>query len=115
MEGSSIHSASRERPKVMRGPARMLTRRFRCSIRRMPSTHPARSLVLVALSGLLAAPLFLRAEPAAPAAASSAVAGQAAGPRPITLEDYPKFKRIAGTSISNDGKWMLYTVTPNEG
>jgi len=37
------------------------------------------------------------------------------GPRPITLDDYPRFKRLAGAAIANDGKWMLYTVTPNEG
>src|SRR5580765_1014134 len=40
---------------------------------------------------------------------------QAPAPKPITLEDYPRFKRIAGASLSADGKWMLYTVTPNEG
>ena len=40
---------------------------------------------------------------------------QSAAPKPIALEDYPKFKRITGTAISTDGKWMLYTVTPNEG
>ena len=36
-------------------------------------------------------------------------------PRPITLEDYPKFRRIGAAAISNDGKWMHYTITPNEG
>ena len=40
---------------------------------------------------------------------------QSAAPKPIALEDYPKFKRITGAAISTDGKWMLYTVTPNEG
>jgi len=40
---------------------------------------------------------------------------QSAAPKPITLDDYPKFKRITGASISTDGKWMLHTVTPNEG
>jgi hypothetical protein len=40
---------------------------------------------------------------------------QSAAPKPISLDDYPKFKRITGASISTDGKWMLYTVTPNEG
>jgi hypothetical protein len=40
---------------------------------------------------------------------------QAPGPKPIALEDYAKFKRITGAAISNDGKWMHYTVTPNDG
>ena len=43
------------------------------------------------------------------------IRAQSAAPKPIALEDYPKFKRITGTAISTDGKWMLYTVTPNEG
>src|SRR5688572_26166069 len=40
---------------------------------------------------------------------------QSAAPRPIALEDYAKFKRITGAAISADGKWMHYTVTPNDG
>jgi dipeptidyl aminopeptidase/acylaminoacyl peptidase len=40
---------------------------------------------------------------------------QSPGPKPIALEDYAKFKRITGAAISNDGKWMQYTVTPNDG
>ena len=43
------------------------------------------------------------------------VQAQSPAPKPITLEDYTKFKRITGAAISNDGKWMHYTVTPNEG
>ena len=55
------------------------------------------------------APAFTRAAAQAPATAI------VAAPKPITLDDYARFKRIAGASISNDGKWMLYTVTPNDG
>ena len=40
---------------------------------------------------------------------------QAPAPKPIGLDDYTKFKRITGAAISNDGKWMHYTVTPNDG
>ena len=40
---------------------------------------------------------------------------QSAAPKPIALEDYAKIKRITGAAISNDGKWMHYTVTPNDG
>ncbi len=49
------------------------------------------------------------------AATTLAIHAQSAAPKPITLEDYPKFKRTTGASISTDGKWMLYTLTPNEG
>ena len=47
--------------------------------------------------------------------ASFAIQAQSTGPKPITLDDYPKFKRITNAVISTDGKWMLYTLTPNEG
>lgn|SRR5688500_13467411 len=40
---------------------------------------------------------------------------QSPAPRAIALEDYPKFKRITGAAITTDGKWMLHTVTPNDG
>ena len=40
---------------------------------------------------------------------------QAPTPKPIALEDYAKFKRITAAAISADGKWMHYTVTPNDG
>lgn len=38
-----------------------------------------------------------------------------AAPKAISLEDYAKFKRITAAAISGDGKWMHYTVTPNDG
>lgn len=44
-----------------------------------------------------------------------AALAQSAGPKPITLDDYAGFKRISGAAVSTDGKWMLYTVAPNEG
>jgi dipeptidyl aminopeptidase/acylaminoacyl peptidase len=40
---------------------------------------------------------------------------QAPAPKPITLDDYAAFKRITGAALSNDGKWMHYTVSPNDG
>lgn len=49
------------------------------------------------------------------AIAPFALRAQSTAPRPIAIEDYAKFKRITGASISADGKWMLYTVAPNEG
>ena len=47
--------------------------------------------------------------------ASFAIQAQSTAPKPITLDDYAKFKRITNAATSTDGKWMLYTVTPNEG
>ena len=47
--------------------------------------------------------------------ASFAIQAQSTGPKPITPDDCPKFKRITNAAISTDGKWMLYTSTPNEG
>ena len=41
---------------------------------------------------------------------------QAPAPKPITLEDYAKFKRITAAAISNDGKWMHYSLQrPTDG
>ena len=47
--------------------------------------------------------------------ASFAIQAQSTAPKPITLDDYAKFKRITNAAISTDGKWMLYMVTPNDG
>ena len=66
----------------------------------MIAARRARRLLLPALI-LAVSPLVIRA--------------QSAVPKPITLEDYKAFKRITGAAISNDGKWMHYTVTPNDG
>jgi hypothetical protein len=63
--------------------------------------YRARRLVLLIAATLACAPLLMRA--------------QSTAPKPIALEDYAKFKRISGAAISTDGKWMLYTATPNEG
>jgi hypothetical protein len=42
-------------------------------------------------------------------------ASAAAGTKVLNLEDYGRWQRISGTSISADGKWMSFTTTPNEG
>ncbi len=33
----------------------------------------------------------------------------------LSIEDYPKWKRIVSTSISDDGNWMTYSYHPNGG
>ena len=43
------------------------------------------------------------------------IQAQAPAPKPIALEDYAQFKRITGAAIANDGGWMHYTVSPNDG
>ena len=61
-------------------------------------------------------PLFVNAQPGAQATAQQMAASAPSNTaKPITIEDYARFKRIAGASISADGKWMHYTVTPNDG
>ena len=92
-----------------------------CARSEDPVNHRAsiHRLALVVAFALLFAPLLIRAQEQAQSAAPPKPAASAAAdpktPRPITLDDYPRFKRLANQAISTDGKWMLYTVTPNEG
>ena len=80
----------------------------------MRPTLIARRAVILVACVLAFTPLFLQAQsPAASPAAVSAVAAN--GGKPISIEDYARFKRLAGAAITADGKWMMYTVTPNEG
>src|SRR5262245_38245218 len=65
------------------------------------------------------APLLASAQNNSGSQAGGAMAGNGAamgtGLKPLNLEDYGKWIRVGGTSISPDGKWMTYTLTPNEG
>lgn len=63
----------------------------------MPLAPVRRFLPALALSGLLVLP---------------AAAQQ---PRPLTLEDYPRWSRITDVALTEDGRWMSYGYTPNEG
>ena len=65
----------------------------------MTSTTALRRTVLAAAFVCAFVPVFLTAQ----------------APKPIALEDYARFKRIGGAALSSDGKWMAYTVTPNDG
>ena len=44
-------------------------------------------------------------------ASSILVAGEAAGPRPMTVEDLWKMQRVGSPALSPDGKWVAFTVT----
>src|SRR5579864_914760 len=37
------------------------------------------------------------------------------GKKVLTLADYGPWKRITSTALSDDGKWMTYTLSPNDG
>jgi dipeptidyl aminopeptidase/acylaminoacyl peptidase len=81
-----------------------------------PRRRTSLASVLLVVSLLAVIPFGMRAQSGMPSASQApSAAAPAAGPKPIALEDYPKFKRVTGSSISADGKWMLYTLTPNEG
>ncbi len=73
-----------------------------------------RQAIFVGVLALVLVPASGFAQPGPRAQADAPALAQAA-PKPITLDDYPKFRRITGASLSNDGKWILYTITPNEG
>ena len=70
--------------------------------------------------------LFLRALPlawclttlalvGAPVAAAAQETSEAAGPRPIELQDVFKWKRIAASDLSKNGAWFAYRLSPGEG
>ena len=73
------------------------------------------ALSLAALLAGAAAPLAAQANtaPASPASHASAVA-PAAG-RPIGQDDYDIWKSIQGATLSNDGRWAAYSLTPAVG
>src|SRR5262249_41283265 len=50
----------------------------------------------------------------APGRASGA-SSDGEGKKALNLEDYGKWMRLGASNISGDGKWMTYTLTPNEG
>lgn len=86
-----------------------ITRHFQAITSRQTRTTFALALVAIVL---LPAAVFGQPGPRGQATQPAVAAD---GPKPITLDDYPTFRRITGASISNDGKWMLYTIAPNDG
>jgi hypothetical protein len=63
-------------------------------------SRPAHAWLVIALL-LLAVPL------------ATAAQGQAAK-RPLTHDDYDSWKSIRGQRISNDGRWVVYQIAPQE-
>lgn len=41
--------------------------------------------------------------------------GQMNAKKPLSHDVYDDWKRVAGQSVSNDGKWVVYSATPEEG
>jgi len=61
---------------------------------------------------LIVAPVALmKASPAQTAPATAT----ATGTKVLTLADYGEWKRITSTVMSDDGKWVSYTYSPNDG
>ncbi len=50
-----------------------------------------------------------------PAHAAGQAEGETQDPRPIALQDILDWKRIGGPSLSNDGAWFAYRLSPGEG
>jgi dipeptidyl aminopeptidase/acylaminoacyl peptidase len=69
---------------------------------------------LVAAFVLTGAPAALAAQPANPFTAVSRWTPPPlpAGKKPITQDTYDEWRTISGASLSNDGKWVAYTVSP---
>ena len=41
--------------------------------------------------------------------------GMAQDKKALSLEDYSRWSHITGTELSDDGAWMAYVLSPNEG
>src|SRR5689334_20047215 len=76
-----------------------------------------RSACGIALAIALVPAGHMRALHAAPqaAASTSAPPSSPGGKKVLTLADYGPWKRITSASVSDDGKWMAYTMAPNDG
>ena len=68
----------------------------------MSPSASARRLILATGLAVVLAPLFIHAQTQAPVPSGDRAAVATNGAKPITLDDYPRFKRIGGTSLSND-------------
>jgi len=82
-----------------------------------PRTAPRLPAGMILLAALVLAPLgataLERQDAPAPQAQEPAAADTA--PRPIGIQDVMDWKRIMGTTLSRDGNWFAYRVSPTEG
>ena len=96
---------------------------------RLPVTRSSRA-ACAASSSLLAAGLLVAASLPTALSAQSAASTSAnpftavsrwtpppipAGKKPITQDTYDEWRTISGASLSNDGKWAAYTLSPTVG
>jgi dienelactone hydrolase len=87
-----------------------------------PSTSPfgarvrfaSAALTIGSTLSLVASPLALAAQPANPYTAVSRWTPPPlpAGKKPITQDTYDEWRTIGGSTLSNDGKWAVYTLSP---
>jgi dipeptidyl aminopeptidase/acylaminoacyl peptidase len=82
-----------------------------------PRTATCLPAGMILLATLILAPMgataLERQEAPAPQAQEPAVADTA--PRPIGIQDVMDWKRIMGATLSRDGSWFAYRVSPTEG
>jgi dipeptidyl aminopeptidase/acylaminoacyl peptidase len=82
-----------------------------------PRTAPRLPAGMILLAALVLAPMgataLERQDAPAPQAQEPAVADTA--PRPIGVQDVMDWKRIMGATLSRDGSWFAYRVSPTEG
>ena len=83
---------------------------------RLPKTLVAlrRSLLAFALAAVPAA-AFAQANTGAPSQQGASDKKDPGALKVLNLPDYGRWNRITATAISPDGKWMTYTLQPNDG
>ena len=83
---------------------------------RPPKTLAAlrRSILALAFCGLPTLAIA-QANTGAPAQQGAAEKKDPGTLKVLNLPDYGRWNRITGSAISPDGKWMTYTLQPNDG
>jgi len=83
---------------------------------RQPKSLVALRRSILALA-LIAAPsfAFAQANTGTPAQQGAAEKKDPGALKVLNLPDYGRWNRVTATAISPDGKWMTYTLQPNDG
>jgi hypothetical protein len=90
----------------------------------MRAPHPARPSLAALL--VAATTAVAQGQPAPPTVAARGAAADTGRPAPaaapgaaarraLALADYGRWSRITGSALSNDGRWLAWTTTPNDG